>query len=560
MNTQKKKTYIIITALAILFCILAAIFLIWKNNKYYLELSIPDQEICLEYGTKELPEITALCKGTILNKKGTPVETTIEGNIDFTKLGSYKITYIADYKNLSISESKTFIITDTTAPVIELVSDPEHFTSPVGTYEEEGFTATDNYDGDLTEKVVREEKDGIVTYTVSDSSGNETSVNRTIIYKDVIAPTITLTGGEEYQFTIGKDFTDPGFQAADDVDGDLTEKVTVTGTVDGRKAGTYTLTYAVSDSSENKFEIKRTVKVGDFEAPVLTLKTLSNPYIKIGSGFSDPGYTATDNVDGDITAKVKVNGVVDTNKTGTYTLTYTVSDNAGNSTTQSRTIYVYQRQATSNPENPGDKVVYLTFDDGPGPYTDMLLSILDKYGVKATFFVTNQSPKYQYMIGKIHSQGHTVALHTATHNYSNIYSSEEAYYRDLQKIHDIVVTQTGATPTIVRFPGGTSNQVSRKYCNGIMTKLSQSLAYHGYLYCDWNVSSGDAGGATTAKQVANNVISGIQKRSVSIVLQHDIKKYSVEAVDEIIAWGLANGYTFLPMTDKTPMVHFAPQN
>ena len=93
-----------------------------------------------------------------------------------------------------------------------------------------------------------------------------------------------------------------------------------------------------------------------------------------------------------------------------------------------------------------------------------------------------------------------------------------------------------------------------------MTKLTESLSYHGYLYCDWNVSSGDAGGTTSRDKVAKNVINGIKKRNVSIVLQHDIKKFSVEAVEEILAWGLANGYTFLPMSESTPMTHQRPNN
>ena len=127
-------------------------------------------------------------------------------------------------------------------------------------------------------------------------------------------------------------------------------------------------------------------------------------------------------------------------------------------------------------------------------------------------------------------------------------------------IHNICVKQTGVAPSIVRFPGGTNNAVSKNYCTGIMTQLAESISYHGYLYTDWNVNSQDAGGATTAQQVAQNVIKGIQKQSISNVLQHDIKSYSVEAVDEIIFWGLENGYTFLPMTTSSPMIRFAPQN
>ena len=164
------------------------------------------------------------------------------------------------------------------------------------------------------------------------------------------------------------------------------------------------------------------------------------------------------------------------------------------------------------------------------------------------------------MIGETHRRGHTIALHTYTHNYASIYRNEDAYYSDLTAIHNLCLSQTGVTPTIIRFPGGTNNTVSRKYSTGIMKTLSQSISYHGYLYSDWNVSSGDTGGGSTRETVTANVISGIQKNNVSIVLQHDIKSFSVEAVDDIIFWGLEHGYTFLPMTDTTPMVHFAPQN
>ena len=207
----------------------------------------------------------------------------------------------------------------------------------------------------------------------------------------------------------------------------------------------------------------------------------------------------------------------------------------------------------------GNKIIYLTFDDGPGPYTEQLLDVLDKYGVKATFFVTNQKPKYQNMIGEAYRRGHTIALHTYSHSYS-IYKSETAYYKDLKLIEDLCVAQTGEKPTIVRFPGGTSNTISRRYCKGIMSSLANSLDDHGYVYCDWNVTSGDAGGTTTESGVFNNVIKGVKGKSVSVVLQHDIKKFSVAAVDDIIEWGLANGYTFLPLTEDSPMVHHSAMN
>ena len=556
----KKKKIISISLIAVLLCAIAGVITIFQLNEYYLELSIKEETTILEYGVDKEPEITALCKGTIINKKGTPVDLEIKGALDFNKLGTYRVTFLAYYNDLRISEKRTFIVQDTQAPTIELVSIPDHFTSPVGEYEEEGFTATDNYDGDITANVTKEIKDGIVTYTVVDSSGNTATAQRTIIYKDVVLPVITLTGGTNTVWSVGKDYQDPGFTAADDVDGDITSKVTVRGSVDGKKEGTYTLIYDVSDSSGNLCMIERTVIVKDGEAPSIKLKGDKTSYLLIGSAFTDPGFTATDNKDGDITSKVSVSGGVDTSKIGGNTITYSVSDSAGNSTKVTRSVFVYKKQDATAIQNPGDKVVYLTFDDGPSKYTSELLKTLDKYGVKATFFVTNQYSKYQNMIGETARRGHTIALHTYSHVFADVYKDLDSYFADLQKIQDIVVKQTGKEATIVRFPGGTSNSVSKKYCKGIMTEITNTLPLYGYKYCDWNVDSKDAGGARSSSAVAGNVISGIQKFNISYVLQHDTTSYSIKAVDEILAWGIANGYTFLPMTSSSPMYHHPVRN
>ena len=560
MSTRKKKG--LLAGVILLVVLLTAGMAVVLANRWSLELSLPAEEtIVLEYGESyEEPEVSAVYQGTLLNRRGTSVEVTRTGEVDPEQLGTYTVIYEASHRKLTAKAERTVIVQDTTPPEITLVSDPEHFTSPIAKYEEEGFTAVDLYDGDLTRKVIRREKDGVVTYTVEDSSGNRTEITRKIVYKDLVPPVITLTGESEMTVELGQAFEEPGVTAADDCDGDLTEQITVEGSVDTQTTGTYTLTYRVQDSYGNEAEEKRTVTVADLTPPVITLRGDSRIYVKIGEGFSDPGVTASDNVDGDITAQVRVSGGVDTGSMGTYVLNYTVTDAAGNTAAASRSVYVYRKQASANPVNPGDKVVYLTFDDGPGKYTSRLLDILDKYGVKATFFVTNQYPAYQNLIGETSRRGHTIALHTYSHDYSRIYSSEDAYFEDLQAISDICTAQTGTAPTILRFPGGTSNTVSRKYCSGIMSLLATAVGYHGYYYCDWNVDSGDAGGTTTADGVAANVIKGIQGRSVSVVLQHDIKSYSVEAVDQILFWGIQNGYTFLPMSESSPMVHQTVQN
>lgn len=373
METQKKKKIIIIALISLSLCIIAAGFAVWKLNKYHLELSISEKTITLEYGVDEMPEITALCKGTLINRKGTPIKTTMKGDLDLTKLGSYKITFTAKYKNMTLSEKRTVTITDTLAPEINLVSSPDYYTNPSMAYVEEGFSVTDNYDGDLTAQVVSVEKDGVVTYTVTDSSGNTATAERKIIYKDVIAPVITLKNGNNISLNKGKNFVDPGFTATDECDGDLTSSVTVEGKVDGHTYGTYTLTYRVTDSSGNVGEVKRTVRIADLTAPTITLHGETNTYVKVGTPYTDPGFAASDNIDGDLTSKVSVTGGVDTSKMGINTITYSVADAFGNTTTATRSVYVYQKQAIANPINPGNKVVYLTFDDGPSGYTSRLL-------------------------------------------------------------------------------------------------------------------------------------------------------------------------------------------
>lgn len=377
---------------------------------------------------------------------------------------------------------------------------------------------------------------------------------------DTSPPVIALRGTLEMTLEVGSTYTEPGYSASDYVDGPLTDQVVVTGTVDTSVPGSYTITYMASDLSGNIGEVSRTIHVADLTPPVLTLTGDLVYYHPLNEDYTDPGFTCLDNVDGDLTDAVSVDGTVDPQLTGENILTYTVTDAAGNSTSLSRKVYVFRPQDPEAVTDPGDKVVYLTFDDGPSKHTLTLLDTLDKFGVHATFFVTNQYPFNNDTIGLCHRKGHTIALHTYSHKYEDIYKSEDNYFADLEKISKICEVQTGAKPTILRFPGGTSNSVSKKHKKGIMSDLIVSVEEKGYKYCDWNVDSGDAAGAKTSKEVSDNVIAGIQKHPVSVVLQHDTSAYSVEAVKSILYWGIENGYTFLPMTEDMEMIHFSPKN
>ena len=207
---------------------------------------------------------------------------------------------------------------------------------------------------------------------------------------------------------------------------------------------------------------------------------------------------------------------------------------------------------------PQEKTIYLTFDDGPGPYTKQLLDVLDAYGVKATFFVTDSG--YDSVMKEIVNRGHSIGIHTVSHKYDEIYASPEAYFADLLGMQDIIYRNTGVKTTLMRFPGGSSNLVSRKSCEGIMTVLSEAVQDAGFQYFDWNVDSDDAGRARKAEEVFDNVVEGVSKGRVSAVLQHDIHGYSVEAVEKILKWGQENGYTFRPLEQTSPGFHHGINN
>ena len=207
----------------------------------------------------------------------------------------------------------------------------------------------------------------------------------------------------------------------------------------------------------------------------------------------------------------------------------------------------------------GAKIVYLTFDDGPGPDTGRLLDVLKKYNVKATFFVTCNRAQYRNMITRAFNEGHSIGLHSCSHNYASVYANDGAFYGEMQSISDVVKSLTGNETKLFRFPGGSSNTVSAKYSKGIMSRVAPEMEKRGYAYFDWNVSSGDAGGATTAGQVYNNVTRAL-RGDYSIVLQHDIKGFSVDAVEDIIKFGQKYGFTFKALDLSSPTAHHRISN
>lgn len=480
---KRRRKHPVRNALIIIFLLLAAAaFFVFGINKWRIDFQLTGEPTVIsECGVPyEDAGATAEVTGSVLDFVHYPIPVTVstEG-VNIHEPGTYTVTYTAKYFWMSSTNTRTVQIVDTTPPEIELTYIDDYYTLPHHEYEEEGFTATDNHDGDITSRVEREEKDGIVYYRVTDLAGNEATAQREIFYDDRNAPVFHFPSGEE------------------------------------------------------RFLFK-------------------------GDTWSDD-IAADDDADGDVTGKIEVSGTVNTAKTGTYTLTYKVSDEWGNVAETSRYVTVKRKPYT--PKHMDEKkIVYLTFDDGPGPYTEELLKILKKHKVRATFFVTAAYSDYQDLIGKAYKAGHVIGVHTATHEYSEIYASSEAYWKDFNKMEDIIQEQTGYRTDIFRFPGGSSNTISANYCTGIMSKLAKESAEKGYIYVDWNVTSGDAGDTTDGNVMYQNMMNGIHTYEHSFILCHDIKDYTVKMMDKFLTDAIKEGYTFLPISSESVTCHHAIAN
>lgn len=206
-----------------------------------------------------------------------------------------------------------------------------------------------------------------------------------------------------------------------------------------------------------------------------------------------------------------------------------------------------------------EKWVCLTFDDGPSKTTPAVLDALNAAGVKATFFVvaTGYNEKHLPLIADAAAAGHQIALHSASHEYSDIYQSADAYWQDItllkKRISPYVNT---ASLHYLRFPGGSTNTVSRRYGGrGVMAELKQLCAEKGYAYVDWNVCAEDAvGGKPSAGTIYRNVVRETGEQTQCIVLMHDsaTTRTTAEALPDIIQWYRDQGFTFCRVEQVLP--------
>ncbi|WP_162878630.1 polysaccharide deacetylase family protein [Peribacillus butanolivorans] len=207
------------------------------------------------------------------------------------------------------------------------------------------------------------------------------------------------------------------------------------------------------------------------------------------------------------------------------------------------------------------KIAYLTFDDGPSTNTMDILDILDRYHVKATFFVKgNEEPYAKQCYKEMISRGHEIALHSYTHDYSIVYRSTESFFQDLNRLETMLEKEYGVKSRIVRIPGGSNNLLrhqvtTRPIINGILQQLSEK----GYIYFDWNIDSTDGiSPSISEQQIITSVKRGLKDQKHVNILLHDINsmKNTVKALPDIIENLKREGYTFDTIDETTPKIQF----
>lgn len=198
-----------------------------------------------------------------------------------------------------------------------------------------------------------------------------------------------------------------------------------------------------------------------------------------------------------------------------------------------------------------EKWVCLTFDDGPSKTTPDVLSALNAAGVHGTFFVvaTDYNEKYLPLLTEAASAGHQIALHSASHEYSDIYRSSEAYWADIALLKERIAPYVDAESIrYLRFPGGSTNTVSHRYGGRqIMQQLKAQAEQKGYAWIDWNVCAEDATAShPNAAQILRNVQNDAKDQPICVVLMHDTNATheTVKALPDILEWFAAKGYRF----------------
>lgn len=325
---------------------------------------------------------------------------------------------------------------------------------------------------------------------------------------------------------------------------------------------TYRVNIIVEDAYENKTEKHAYVLVEEKDTEPPTISGVDKLTILVGDQVDlKKGIVVEDDHDKNPILTID-DSQLNIRKVGEYEVYYQVSDHYGNQQTVTRIVEVLSQYDNRESQKDGVKTCYLTFDDGPSENTAEILKILDEYHIKATFFVTGTSPKDFHYIKEAYEKGHTIGLHTYSHDYEYIYSSLKNYINDLNKIKEVVYEQTGVYSTFIRFPGGSSNLVSKKYNIGIMRRLSRKVIDLGYQYYDWTCINGDGEGIKTVNGLKKKAIEEVNGQEDIMFLMHDSAscENTVKALPSIIDYLIKEGYQFEVIDQNSPTFHHTIQN
>lgn len=212
------------------------------------------------------------------------------------------------------------------------------------------------------------------------------------------------------------------------------------------------------------------------------------------------------------------------------------------------------KASQADAQNSSSKVAYLTFDDGPSQYTKELLDTLKSNNVHATFFVVGTNVvNYQDVIKREHTEGNAVGIHCWNHNYAVCYTSQAAFFDDFNHIKDTLTSLLGVPPNVCRFPGGTGNTVSNRYGAHFMQQILPQVTAMGIKPFDWDVDAEDADSVpATTQEVINTVIRESKAYNHPVILCHDTKNNTVDAIPSIITQLKALGYSFDILSPNAP--------
>lgn len=196
------------------------------------------------------------------------------------------------------------------------------------------------------------------------------------------------------------------------------------------------------------------------------------------------------------------------------------------------------------------KVAYLTFDDGPSKYTPQILEILRENDIKATFFITGWCiDGKEHILRQTADEGHTIAMHSYSHDYYDIYASVDDWLSDLLRVNNRIYAVTGQKPWAFRFPGGSYNNYNRDTADDIIAEMNA----RGYVYYDWNAATADASTEATYESCMEYLENSVNSDH-EVVLMHDSLELTPEYLQDVIDFLREKGYSFETVDTADPVV------